>query len=289
MTASGGFAQRAEPAAKADPGSSTAGQDVLKDEPYTRIVVDRTQAPPLFVKTYSNPGWLLWRTIGQASRSAREFASLEAARLGGVPCVEPVEWDERRRFCCVLHSTLTLVFEDGMSSMRDVLRGIAKRSQSTPVSLADCLQRRHCARGFGVLLRAVHEAGVLWGTVTPRNVLVRNGQIEQPSAFIACDMPMAIRFRRPILGGRAAALDLFDAAFSPGRRSEFRRTDRMRLVMQYAQGDRVVAKALWRRLSRWPRWWQRAQKAGWRSYSIYLVGMLSRASQSLGSAFRSSR
>jgi hypothetical protein len=82
----------------------------------------------------------------------------------------------------------------------------------------------------------------------PRNVLVAGELVH--SQLVVCDTPACVAFRTPIHGGRAAHIDLFLAAFSPSRRRDWTASHRLRLLLGYTDGDRRLARALWRRLVR---------------------------------------
>ncbi len=115
----------------------------------------------------------------------------------------------------------------------------------------------------------MHRAGILWCTLTPRNVLVQG----EPGCerLLVCDMPAALCFSGSIVGTRRALLDLWDASASQSRRRELTRGDRLALLLAYADGDRALARRSWRALVRRPRWRNRAGKALLRAWFDYLL------------------
>jgi hypothetical protein len=65
-----------------------------------------------------------------------------------------------------------------------------------------------------------------------------------------CDTPGCLLAARDLRGGRLARIDLFLAAFSPSRRREWSRSERLRWLCGYAGGERAAARRLWRVMDR---------------------------------------
>lgn len=235
---------------------------VLKDELCTRVEIVAQHGRRLLVKTYRNRPFLLWRTLLLASRAAREYRSLRRLFEAGAPCIEPVWFDELRVGGCVPWSRLATVFVEDHRSVRDLLA-----DRCAPAL------RRSLAIRIGRTLRRVHDAGVLWGTPSPRNFLAADGG--EDGELLACDMPGAVHARGSIAGTTRALIDLFDACFSRQRRRDFSATDRAALLLEYAAGDRTELRRLWRLLSRRSPAGNRARKGLLRTLHTYLLGLVS--------------
>ena len=225
---------------------------VLKDERDTRVERIRLDGVEVVRKVYRTRPFLLWRTLGLASRAERERNNLAAVHGAGVPCVRPLAWSETRRFGCVVQSTLITEFVADAPSLKEWLGRLR----------GDDRVRMALARGLGRLLATLHEHGFLGCRITPRNVLVAG----DPGAarLLLLDLPEAIGFGRSIHGRAVATIDLYDAALSASRRAQFSSSERLRILLAYCGGDRDAARALWRRCARRSRAGNRARK-GWRA------------------------
>ena len=170
---------------------------------------------------------------------------------------EALAWDEERKFGCVRSSALVTRFVAGAPSLKQVL--------ATPQPAG---RRRELTAAFGALVGRLHDAGFLGARITPRNILV----VDDAGAtrLVLLDLPAAIAFRASLVGTGRADLDLWDAALSPGRRRQLSRCERLRVLRGYHQGDRVVARATWRRLVARPRWSNQVRKAAWVALYNYL-------------------
>jgi hypothetical protein len=82
----------------------------------------------------------------------------------------------------------------------------------------------------------------------PRNVLV----VGDPATarLAVCDTPACIRAGKPLTGSRLCRIDLFLGAFSPSRRRDWSRPERLRWLLGYTHGDRRVARTLWHAMAR---------------------------------------
>ena len=218
--------------------------EVLKSEPWTRVAKVSEEGRLLVRKTYSYPPHRCWRTILQPSRAEREARALRAAEAAGVPCLKVVHSGSRRRLGSVLACWITTVFEAHTTPLRDYLRQPPRTSHPGGWPRL----RRRLGIGLAGLVRDLHQAGVLWLTLTPRNLLVK-GRPEDVNLLLS-DMPKAICFRNSMVGRGAAGLDLFDMCFAPQRRLQFSRADRLAMLIRYCGGDRATARRLWRRLCR---------------------------------------
>ena len=230
---------------------------VLKDEPLTRVEVIALPGGHAVRKTYRSHPLLRWRTFATPSRGCREFLGLSAAFGRGVPCVEPLSWDEVRRLGCALASVVVTRYLPAAPSLKTELAGGA-----VPAAARGAL-----ATALGDLLRRLHQAGVLSCRRTPRNVLVRG---RAPWDLVLCDLPAAVAFAASIHGQPVARIDLYDALFSWSRRLELSRAQRWRALCAYHAGDRVAARRSWQRLVRRPRWWNQLRKAALVSWDSYL-------------------
>lgn len=219
---------------------------VLKDEPWTRVVRRPLCGLDVVHKTYLVPPWTRWRTFLLTSRAGREYRNLSRIHASGVPCVRPLGFAEERRLGVVRRSALLTEFAPGTRSWKQEL--LDRPSGDRRHAHA----RRVLAATFGALLRRLHQAGFLGARISPRNVLVRwqDPDRAEACAMLLCDLPAASGFSASILDRPTAGIDLFDAAFSPGRRAQLTAAERFRLVLAYAAGDRNRARQLWRWLAR---------------------------------------
>jgi len=218
--------------------------EVLKSEPWTLVAKVSEEGRLLVRKTYTYPARRAWRTLLQQSRAEREARALRATRAAGIPCLTAVRCGAQRRLGQVISCWITTVFEADCTPLRDYLR----QPPEIPYPGGWPRLRRHLGLGMAQLVRALHQAGVLWLTLNPRNVLVRGRP--QDAGLLRCDMPKAIRFPDSMLGSRSAGLDLFDLCFAQSRRLQFTRGDRLAMLIRYCGGDRATARRLWRSLCR---------------------------------------
>ena len=229
----------------------------IKREAHTLVQVWDHAGHRIVTKIYRQPRWLLWRTFLLRSRALREFRNLEAAIAAGIRCVRPVAWDEERRGGIVFRSALATEYEADAPALKQVL------------ATAPGPARRALAVACGRFVRAMHAQGLLGNRITPRNFLVVGAPAQ--AELVLLDLPAMLLYGRSLLGTRTATLDVYDAAFSPNRRRQWSRPERLRLVAAYCGGDRHAARTLWRRLARRPGWWNRLHKAlrtCWRGYLL---------------------
>jgi hypothetical protein len=238
---------------------------VLKDEWAATVEVVSVEGVGVVFKTYRNPRLLLWRTFLQRSRAEREFTNLHATFDAGVASVEPLGWNETRWFGCVEACWIATRFVPSARPVRDLLG---------PPALVSPRERRELARRIGRLLRELHLAGVLWCTMTPRNLLLSGDPYD--GILSICDMPKAVRFRRSLVATRRARIDLFDACFSRQRLRQLGHRDRHALLLEYAAGDRLLARRLWLGLRRRSRMRNRLERSVLVSIDSYVLPALGR-------------
>ncbi|MCA8941897.1 MAG: hypothetical protein KDB80_04990 [Planctomycetes bacterium] len=210
---------------------------VVKAERWTHAFVVRSAGggAPTFIKRYLVPAWDAWRFVFGHARAARELAAMRAMRSAGLPCVEPTGYaEERSPWFRLRWSEIRWVFEAG-SDLGHALPD------------ADPTERRRLCREVGALLARIHDAGFLWGTAVPRNIIVT---ASRDPALKLCDVPYAVRFDASIHGSRMALIDLFTAAGSRSRRRDFSRGERRRILLAYTRGDRVACRRVMRKLDR---------------------------------------
>lgn len=218
--------------------------EVLKSEPWTRVVKVSEGGRLLVRKTYTYPARRRWQTILQPPRAQREARALGAAEAAGVPCLKVVQFGGRRRLGSVVTSWITTVFENHTRPLRDYL--LQPPATSHPGGWPRL--RRRLGIAMAGLTRDLHRAGVLWLTLTPRNFLVK-GPPEAANLLVS-DMPKAICLGGSIVGTGAGSLDLYDMCFAPQRRLQFTSSDRLAMLIRYCDGDRARARRLWSRLCR---------------------------------------
>lgn len=211
--------------------------DVLKDEPSARVEVLGTGDDRVVRKTYRNRGLRLLQTWLRTSRAGREFANLRAVERRGIPCTPVLACSSERRLGLVLASTIVTRYLPESRTLKSLLAD----ANTGPTA------RRTLARALGELLRSLHDAGLLWCTAMPRNVLVL-GPAEH-GRLAVCDVPAVVVCRAEVRPG-LALVDLFDAFASPSRRIEWNATERLRALLAYHRDDRSAARATWRRLAR---------------------------------------
>lgn len=220
---------------------------VLKDEPAALVERLGAGADAVVRKTYRNFGLRLLQTFLRRTRAEREHHNLVLATARGLPCTPPVSCSAQRSLGFVRTSTLITGYLPGATTFK----------QAMAVSRSNPMHRRRLLAALGALLRRVHDAGLLWCTAMPRNVLVLTTATEPH--LLLCDLPAAIDFGRP-LPNSAATIDLYDACGSHSRRLEMSRPERLRCLLAYAHGDRAEAAQLWRTLARRTAFGQRIRK-----------------------------
>lgn len=211
--------------------------EVLKDEPSARVELLGAGDERVVRKTYRNAGLRLVQTWLRTSRAEREFANLRAVERRGLPCTPALACSAVRRLGLVLASTIATRYLPDSRTLKSLLAD----ASTGPAA------RRTLARALGELLRRLHDAGLLWCTAMPRNVLVLGPAAAGRLAI--CDVPAVVACRSAVSPG-LALLDLFDAFASPSRRLEWSATERLRALLSYHRGDRPAARATWRRLAR---------------------------------------
>lgn len=212
---------------------------VVKDEAEATVEVLGLGADAVVAKTYRNRGLRWLQTLGRKSRAQREHENLAAIVAAGVPCVEPLGWSAARRWLGVDASTLLTRFLPDCVPLRDVLRASPPLASRARAALATAM---------GALVARLHRSGFLWCTPMPRNVLVV-GDVAA-ARLVVCDTPSVVRTGRDLHAGRLARIDLFLGAFSPSRRRDWSRVERLRWLLGYANGERALARRLWRVMQR---------------------------------------
>lgn len=210
---------------------------VLKDTPEARVERLGDGEHAVVRKTYQNRGMRWLQSLWRQSRAHREHDRLAAIAAAGVPCLQPLAWSEQRRFGGVTSSTLVTRWLPDAVALKQVLRDLhpaAFRARST------------LATAMGALVGAMHHAGFLWNTPMPRNALVVGDPAQ--ARLVVCDPPSCLVLGRDLHGKRLARIDLFLGAFSPSRRTDWSRSERLRWLLGYTAGDRDAARGLWRRL-----------------------------------------
>ncbi len=225
---------------------------VLQEDPDSRVEQIDSPDGRVVRKWYRTPRWLRWRSFGVRSRGGREFANLARIRAAGVPCVRPIAWGEHRRWGCVAVSYLVTEYLGEAPSLERALGALAVGGDTR----SKC--RRRLLQCYGSIVGALHRGGMASTTLQPRNVLVE-GEVAN-GALRLCDQPVLLACRGSIVGGRLAQVDVYDMAFSARRRSSCTRAERMRLLLAYADGDRRLARRLWRALAGRPRALHHLQK-----------------------------
>ncbi len=211
---------------------------VLKHDRKARVVVADRGDGPVLEKTYVTLPHVVWRTFGQRPKARREHDNLAALVAAGVPCVRPGSWSASRKLGCTLRSTVVMEWID---DARDLLWHLKRPPGREPIR-----RRRARIAAYGRLLRTLHDRGFVSSSCSPRNVLVQDVAGEE--RLLLCDQPQLLHIGRPLVGTRLASIDLFDAAFAPRRRKLLSATERLRLLREYADGDRAIVRGLWRTL-----------------------------------------
>lgn len=207
---------------------------LLKAEERTRIEVhEHPEGGTVFRKVYRTPTRLRWRTFLLPSRARREFQAMRVAFDAGLPCIEPISCRETRRLACVASSEVTSRYTPGISLKAVLAAGLSTRRR-----------RRVCVQ-LGRLLRRFHESGVLWMSAMPRNIIIRECDLEP---MIACDLPYGLSFRDSIVCRRRALVDLYSMGFSKSRTEDFSSSDQRAFLVAYCGGDRAWCRSLWNKL-----------------------------------------
>jgi tRNA A-37 threonylcarbamoyl transferase component Bud32 len=204
---------------------------VIKSESRSRIVwLEAPGCVPLVCKIYRTPPRLAWRTFGLASRANREFTIMMQAHRLGLQVVRARYWLECRKRGCVAFSAIALDAIDG-PDLEDWLTGEARGE-------ADRLEM---ARAAGSLVGRFHRAGLFWGTVTPRNLLLPNGD---GARMVAIDLPYARLHGHSIVGNDHAMTDLSCLLRLSDGGLAFSGQEREALMLGYCDGDEEQARAL---------------------------------------------
>ncbi len=226
---------RALPTQRPIHATSSPGDVLLKEEPAVRIERTTTTRGSAVRKTYRNRGLRCLQTWLRPARARREHRNLCRVSAAGIACTEAWSWSERRWLGFALESTLVTGWVDGCRSLEQVVR-------ETPAGA----RRAALAAATGILLAQLHRNGLLWNTAYPRNVLVRESEGDR---LWLCDAPDLQRYPRSVHGTALAHFDLYDAAFSPSRMRMWSSPERLRLVLAYCEGNRALARRIWRSLS----------------------------------------
>lgn len=220
---------------------------VLKDEPDTLVeqlvaLAANGGSDTIVVKTYRVHGLRWLQSWWRKSRAQREHDHLATIVRAGVPCLQPLGWSAVKRVPFGFRSsTLQTRFLADSTPLKQVLRTLGR-------SGGDARIRGRLAAAMGTLVADLHQAGVLWCTPMPRNVLVQGAPVQ--ARLAVCDTPACIRTDRSLHGSRLCRIDLFLGAFSPSRRRDWSRTERLRWLLGYTRGERAAARALWRTMAR---------------------------------------
>jgi hypothetical protein len=107
-------------------------------------------------------------------------------------------------------------------------------------------QRLRAADAVGGLLRRFHRAGLFWGTVSVRNLLLPDRHIE---GMLAIDMPYARLHDHDITGNMHATMDLALVFLLSDGKQAFDEGERKALLLAYCSGNAELARELDERLS----------------------------------------
>ena len=216
----------------------------IKREPWTEVWVEGGVCH----KRYIVPQALRWRTIGRKARARREFENLNRLRVAGIPAIEALDWTEKRRRGQVVESTLVTRWEEGTCNLKEWLKA--------PVSDGVLLSRR-----MGEILRRMHRRGMVWNTASPRNWLIR-GDGSGEGGILLCDVSLLTMAPVPVYAKKPGWVDLFSLSLSRDRAQWMSRGFRYRSLLSYCEGDRELARRLWRVVTTWRRSSFRRRK-GW--------------------------
>jgi tRNA A-37 threonylcarbamoyl transferase component Bud32 len=228
-----------EPRVESDHDSG--GPLVLKERNGRRIEV--VSGHRVVRKTYRIPRHVRWRTLGVRSKARREFENLRRLRRAGIPTIRPLDWSESRIRGCVTDCALETELID------------AESLESWLLGSHDPAIRRRVTEKYGRLLRRLHDLGFFCLSFYPRNVL-----LDANFDLHVFDQPRLLAFSRSLVGTERALVDLYDAAFTQGRRRSLSSEERHRLVRSYCAGDGALCEGISRRLRARRRLTQRAAK-----------------------------
>ena len=217
---------------------------VLKEEPEALVELLGIGASAVVRKTYRNRGIRWWQTFARRSRAEREFENLQHIDVSGTTCPRPLDWSAKTRFGFVNESALVTSYLPDCTTLKSVL--------ADEVSDRNHAERQTLISAAGRLVGNLHRSGFLWCTPMPRNMLVVGDPAK--GSLAACDTPQGIAVRRSVHATSLALIDLFDAAFSPSRCKDYSRTERLRWLLGYCDGDHGLTRRLWRTLSRRKVW-----------------------------------
>lgn len=236
---------------------------VVKDEPEALVEVLGDGSDAVVRKTYRVRGLRWLQSCLRPSRAQREHDHLTAIAAAGVPCLQPLGWSAQRRLLGFRSSTLVTRLLADCRPLRDVLRDPASEVRAA---------RRRLAPAMGALVARLHRAGFLWCTPMPRNALV----VGAPAAaqLVVSDTPACIARGRDLHGRHLAHVDLYLSTFSPSRRRDWSRSERLRWLVGYAAGDRAQARALWRSLARRSALQNVVERALAMAWFTYILGWL---------------
>lgn len=207
---------------------------VLKDEPATTVLQLGRGEQAVVQKTYRVRGLRQIQSWWRQSRAQREHDRLAAIAAAGVPCLQPLGWSATPAFFGFRDSTLITRFLPDSAPLKHVFQALPRHDRT----------RARLAAAMGRLVGALHRAGFLWCTPMPRNVLVQGAPAD--ARLVVIDTPGCVQFGGSLHGGRRARIDLFLGAFSESRRRDWSATERLRWLCGYCDGDRPLARTLWR-------------------------------------------
>ncbi len=204
---------------------------LIKSESRARVLwLEADGLAPSVCKLYRTSPRLAWRTFGIASRANREFTVMMEAHRLGLPVVRPRYWLEHREWGCVQFCAITLDAIDG-PDLETWLTG----------GEGDPEQRRLMAEATGRLLGRFHRAGLFWGTVSPRNLLVPDSDSDH---LCAIDLPYARLHGHDITGNEHAMTDLGCALLLSDGQLAFDDRGREAMMLGYCEGDADRARDL---------------------------------------------
>ncbi|MEE8556312.1 MAG: lipopolysaccharide kinase InaA family protein [Myxococcota bacterium] len=188
-----------------------------------------TPGPALFVKVFQVPaGWARIQSLFRPSKAARERQIAEAVRDRGFEVALPIAVGEERRLGA-LRRSLTVVPElEG----RD-LRALLAAPETTATT------RRSLVVEFAKFARRLHETGIDQDDFSPNNFLV-----ESDGSFVLLD------FERCRVGHRLGARRWTLLAKLHRHDLSVSRTDRLRFLRAYTQGDRAARRDAWKKIER---------------------------------------
>jgi hypothetical protein len=168
---------------------------LIKKEPITLIWRELLEdGRQVVVKLYRR-GLAIWcRGMTTGFRAHREFDGLRQLETLGIPCSPPLFWCHGRFGLHGWGEILVTEWVGQSPSLRDLIatRPEASRSLDLWFLFAD--------------MARMHAAGLHHGSLTARNILVRNDL--EKTVFFFIDMPRFHHFPRDIRGTRMARYDL---------------------------------------------------------------------------------